>query len=174
MFVFPLQYNNQFIWLVMKFCRVFQEKFAFNNIKRGICIAPKMSSIKDLRLSVESNPKNQITNQKVFDLYILHTINDKGPVIGTYHLKTFLVRNILPNCYLATRPVGIWILKWSLEQSKGKPNEIHFFGDRRGCLWIHIFIRFFVAILHNNLCDMWALKRKLAWVHSFSTVEKCF
>ena len=86
----------------MKFCRVFQEKFAFNNIKNG-----DLHCTKDVllyqRLEVvrwfQSKKTKQITN-----------IN--------FNLTNTL--QILP----FSKPVGIWILKWSLGR-KGKPNEMY-------------------------------------------------
>ena len=115
----------------MKFCRVFQEKFAFNNIKNG-----DLHCTKDVllyqRLEVvrwfQSKKTKQITN-----------IN--------FNLTNTL--QILP----FSKPVGIWILKWSLG-CKGKPNEMYnifFWRIAVGVFEFTFLFAFFVAILHNRI-----------------------
>ena len=141
----------------MKFCRVFQEKFAFNNIKNG-----DLHCTKDVllyqRLEVvrwfQSKKTKQITN-----------IN--------FNLTNTL--QILP----FSKPVGIWILKWSLGR-KGKPNEMYNIFFWRIAVGVFEFTFLFTFLWPfctiTSRSDMWASKRKLAWVDSFSTLlwKKCF
>ena len=123
----------------MKFCRVFQEKFAFNNIKNG-----DLHCTKDVLLYQELEVVHWIQSKKQKKI-----TNIKFNLKHTTELLPF------------SNPVGIWILKWSLGQRQTKWNIWYIFlVNRRGCLWIHIFICFFVAILHNRTTSTMICERQ--------------